>query len=87
MTEIGVLQDGHDIEKSASKIQKVEQNASELELSLGDNLMNYQAALSFSVRRFRSPPPPPFFELRTRKTGFLLRFQRAFLTQNFQILN
>lgn len=56
ITEIQVLQNGHDIEKSALNAESGS-NASELVLSLGNNLLNYQAALSFTVRRFHSPPP------------------------------
>lgn len=43
MTEIQVLQNGHDTEKSALNAESG--NASELVLSLRDNLLNYQTAL------------------------------------------
>lgn len=59
MTEIQVLQNGHDIEKSALNAESG--NASELLLSLRDNLLNFQTALSFTVRRFNSLPLLSFF--------------------------
>lgn len=43
MTEIQVLQNGHDTEKSALNAESG--NAPELVLSLRDNLLNYQTAL------------------------------------------